>query len=159
MYLMVLLPLFFLLGLSIFHLIMAGSYPVEYCASSHTLLTCRIFLGTRRGITCALCCVISQLFVSAAGTRTLRFGLMVTGSFQWRIICCVSKKIWKWHKGIIKFLRVCCRWPLPLVARKILNCSRKYAVFIWAFLTAVSYTHLTLPTSLAECRSRWSPYH
>ena len=22
----------------------------------------------------------------------------------------------------------------------------------------VSYTHLTLPTSLAECRSRWSPY-
>ena len=24
---------------------------------------------------------------------------------------------------------------------------------------AVSYTHLTLPTSLAECRSRWSPYH
>ena len=23
----------------------------------------------------------------------------------------------------------------------------------------VSYTHLTLPTSLAECRSRWSPYH
>ena len=26
-------------------------------------------------------------------------------------------------------------------------------------LTPVSYTHLTLPTSLAECRSRWSPYH
>ena len=25
--------------------------------------------------------------------------------------------------------------------------------------TPVSYTHLTLPTSLAECRSRWSPYH
>ena len=24
---------------------------------------------------------------------------------------------------------------------------------------SVSYTHLTLPTSLAECRSRWSPYH
>ena len=27
------------------------------------------------------------------------------------------------------------------------------------WLGAVSYTHLTLPTSLAECRSRWSPYH
>ena len=26
-------------------------------------------------------------------------------------------------------------------------------------ITSVSYTHLTLPTSLAECRSRWSPYH
>ena len=26
-------------------------------------------------------------------------------------------------------------------------------------LTAVSYTHLTLPTTLHECRSRWSPYH
>ena len=24
---------------------------------------------------------------------------------------------------------------------------------------AVSYTHLTLPTILRSCRSRWSPYH
>ena len=24
---------------------------------------------------------------------------------------------------------------------------------------AVSYTHLTLPTTLHECRSRWSQYH
>ena len=23
----------------------------------------------------------------------------------------------------------------------------------------VSYTHLTLPTTAAVCRSRWSPYH
>ena len=26
-------------------------------------------------------------------------------------------------------------------------------------ITAVSYTHLTLPTTLSTCRSRWSPYH
>ena len=26
-------------------------------------------------------------------------------------------------------------------------------------LKAVSYTHLTLPTTSIECRSRWSPYH
>ena len=26
-------------------------------------------------------------------------------------------------------------------------------------LTPVSYTHLTLPTTSIECRSRWSPYH
>ena len=26
-------------------------------------------------------------------------------------------------------------------------------------LITVSYTHLTLPTIAAECRSRWSPYH
>ena len=25
--------------------------------------------------------------------------------------------------------------------------------------TAVSYTHLTLPTTIGWCRSRWSPYH
>ena len=25
--------------------------------------------------------------------------------------------------------------------------------------TAVSYTHLTLPTTARRCRSRWSPYH
>ena len=24
---------------------------------------------------------------------------------------------------------------------------------------AVSYTHLTLPTTCLSCRSRWSPYH
>ena len=28
-----------------------------------------------------------------------------------------------------------------------------------ATLFTVSYTHLTLPTTLHECRSRWSPYH
>ena len=28
-----------------------------------------------------------------------------------------------------------------------------------AFLEAVSYTHLTLPTTPVACRSRWSPYH
>ena len=26
-------------------------------------------------------------------------------------------------------------------------------------LIPVSYTHLTLPTTLNSCRSRWSPYH
>ena len=26
-------------------------------------------------------------------------------------------------------------------------------------IDAVSYTHLTLPTMMATCRSRWSPYH
>ena len=29
--------------------------------------------------------------------------------------------------------------------------------FQW--LVAVSYTHLTLPTTVCSCRSRWSPYH
>ena len=26
-------------------------------------------------------------------------------------------------------------------------------------MAPVSYTHLTLPTIIPECRSRWSPYH
>ena len=26
-------------------------------------------------------------------------------------------------------------------------------------IAAVSYTHLTLPTNISRCRSRWSPYH
>ena len=29
----------------------------------------------------------------------------------------------------------------------------------WERFTPVSYTHLTLPTILRSCRSRWSPYH
>ena len=29
----------------------------------------------------------------------------------------------------------------------------------YALVESVSYTHLTLPTTLVRCRSRWSPYH
>ena len=32
----------------------------------------------------------------------------------------------------------------------------------WAYTVGaatVSYTHLTLPTTVCSCRSRWSPYH
>ena len=29
----------------------------------------------------------------------------------------------------------------------------------WLTFTPVSYTHLTLPTNVSMCRSRWSPYH
>ena len=28
-----------------------------------------------------------------------------------------------------------------------------------AKITPVSYTHLTLPTNVSMCRSRWAPYH
>ena len=28
-----------------------------------------------------------------------------------------------------------------------------------ASINTVSYTHLTLPTNVSMCRSRWSPYH
>ena len=31
--------------------------------------------------------------------------------------------------------------------------------FKTANINSVSYTHLTLPTTVGPCRSRWSPYH
>ena len=31
--------------------------------------------------------------------------------------------------------------------------------YVEKYSPPVSYTHLTLPTTLHECRSRWSPYH
>ena len=34
-----------------------------------------------------------------------------------------------------------------------------YLGFSWHDMEAVSYTHLTLPTNVQQCRSRWSPYH
>ena len=39
--------------------------------------------------------------------------------------------------------------------------ATEHAVVVDTFCktNAVSYTHLTLPTTLHECRSRWSPYH
>ena len=30
---------------------------------------------------------------------------------------------------------------------------------VFTTVKPVSYTHLTLPTTLPRCRSRWSPYH
>ena len=35
----------------------------------------------------------------------------------------------------------------------------KAYVNVFRSIPSVSYTHLTLPTIAAECRSRWSPYH
>ena len=32
-------------------------------------------------------------------------------------------------------------------------------IALFAAFAPVSYTHLTLPTILGLCRSRWSPYH
>ena len=39
--------------------------------------------------------------------------------------------------------------------------TKKVSASNWLrwFTQAVSYTHLTLPTKLEWCRSRWSPYH
>ena len=37
--------------------------------------------------------------------------------------------------------------------------SREFFHDLEGVLATVSYTHLTLPTIAAECRSRWSPYH
>ena len=38
--------------------------------------------------------------------------------------------------------------------------ATEFKVLVIKMLTEpVSYTHLTLPTTLVKCRSRWSPYH
>ena len=41
------------------------------------------------------------------------------------------------------------------------TCAKQFqfSAKCYQYQEPVSYTHLTLPTSLAECRSRWSPYH
>ena len=37
--------------------------------------------------------------------------------------------------------------------------SRYQRVLRSTIYIPVSYTHLTLPTNVSRCRSRWSPYH
>ena len=45
------------------------------------------------------------------------------------------------------------------IVRREIYSSGKSRAFINDTPVPVSYTHLTLPTKLEWCRSRWSPYH
>ena len=47
----------------------------------------------------------------------------------------------------------------PELVGEVLRVMKDLAAEGMTMLVAVSYTHLTLPTTLHECRSRWSPYH
>ena len=54
-----------------------------------------------------------------------------------------------------------CNVEIQLVDQKNIE---KRALYYWSkmyieSIKSVSYTHLTLPTKLSGCRSRWSPYH
>ena len=46
--------------------------------------------------------------------------------------------------------------PNPTGEKHLLDAASDYTTYS---ATPVSYTHLTLPTTLPRCRSRWSPYH
>ena len=47
---------------------------------------------------------------------------------------------------------------IVLLTKSFLKSSKIFFMFLGAPMS-VSYTHLTLPTTLVKCRSRWSPYH
>ena len=50
-------------------------------------------------------------------------------------------------------------FPAGAEGQKVINfCANNY-LGLSSHPEAVSYTHLTLPTMLAQCRSRWWPYH
>ena len=49
-----------------------------------------------------------------------------------------------------------CAWYITRVHNKV-NATI-YMLCLFSMI-AVSYTHLTLPTNVQQCRSRWSPYH
>ena len=50
-------------------------------------------------------------------------------------------------------------YQIPVVAEAGKRGLFRDAIEIEGEPHTVSYTHLTLPTTLHECRSRWSPYH
>ena len=76
----------------------------------------------------------------AGSNNTLTWLIDLASHWQWIFLSglaiCVSVTVWSSRRWALLLLAV----PLP-------------------WLTAVSYTHLTLPTTDVVCRSRWSPYH
>ena len=43
--------------------------------------------------------------------------------------------------------------------QNLVDAAEGVAKFYHGRAQSVSYTHLTLPTTTPQCRSRWSPYH
>ena len=64
----------------------------------------------------------------------------------------------KWDAEILNYISQISEYK----GRQELYLSQKPTVLdnlVELAIIPVSYTHLTLPTTLHECRSRWSPYH
>ena len=50
-------------------------------------------------------------------------------------------------------------WAIILTCATIAAIGMGVRQSMGLYLKPVSYTHLTLPTKVLVCRSRWSPYH
>ena len=57
--------------------------------------------------------------------------------------------------SILQYAVILMMWTILVLTLKWLNNNVRFV----KRLIAVSYTHLTLPTTCTRCRSRWSPYH
>ena len=99
--------------------------------------------------------------VIAAGTAAWLVSLatlLVVGvhtTAMWVAVCGIAVgiviyAIFAWQRSAVRRGAATAQTSLPDVQRKGDEAVDR---------VAVSYTHLTLPTIAAECRSRWSPYH
>ena len=61
--------------------------------------------------------------------------------------------------AVIVFAFILFIFNTKLFGLKHINVSGNKNLSTDDIIKAVSYTHLTLPTKLEWCRSRWSPYH
>ena len=90
----------------------------------------------------------------------LHIGIVATVAFtfsQW-LMGWIRPLLWRaWTRKMAALLSL-----LPVIAYGAvagLSPSTQRAVLMVAVFLTVSYTHLTLPTTIPSCRSRWSPDH
>ena len=97
-----------------------------------------VFLVLALGLACAEPTVLPAL----AGMACLLLGAALLLPWVLRGLLHLLQRSLPEHRASLAWLAADSRWLLGP-----------------ASLAPVSYTHLTLPTTLPRCRSRWSPYH
>ena len=90
----------------------------------------------------------SSLYISVKSISSM---VLFSDKISFLIFCLEDLSIF--DSGVLKSPTI-----IVLLSISFLKSSKIYFMYLGAPMS-VSYTHLTLPTSLAECRSRWSPYH
>ena len=115
-----------------------------------------LLYGYDTGIISGALLQIGKEFDTGHGMEQAIAAGILLGAVIGALTCSVLSERWGRHRTI---LLLCCVFIAGSLCCSVAPTAETLALArVLLGFAAVSYTHLTLPTSYA-CRSRWSPYH